>query len=224
MFKTKRDFYNLLSKHLCALTASPRFGAFFLKVYDLAFKTYYNLEKYRMPDPWLIKSDFQRKRFMTIVNFISDKKYRNCLDVGCGTGYVTNLLAPYCKKITGLDISSYAIERAKKQYPQTKIKFVSGTIRTCPLDPDYDLIILADVQKVSTWAPLKIFARIFRREVELFSLAICLVHQAADSSWGTAENIHIFSVNSASLSKKRRSPLESNKEVFLKTTSSYFRK
>ena len=50
------------------------------------------------------------------------------LELGCGTGRVTRLLAPFCSQITGIDISGAMIRRAKRatsalQKRQTNINF-----------------------------------------------------------------------------------------------------
>lgn len=38
------------------------------------------------------------------------------LDVGCGEGYVTNILKNYCRRIIGIDYSEEAINKAKQRY------------------------------------------------------------------------------------------------------------
>lgn len=168
MIQFKRSLYNLIARSLGWFSKLPCFKIFFLKIYDWAFKTYYNLEKYRKDDCWLMKSDFQQKRVKTLLNFITDKKYSHCLDIGCADGYITNLVAPYCRKITGVDISTSAIKQAQRKYQSDKIKFVAESIRTYPLGSAYDLIILGDMlycltENLPKDLFLKIIERICRR-------------------------------------------------------------
>ena len=45
-------------------------------------------------------------------------KNKTILDIGCGTGYYTNILSKIgFKHVVGVDISDVAIEKAKRQYP-----------------------------------------------------------------------------------------------------------
>ena len=140
----KRNFYNLVSALICQLIKIPFTQRFFLKVYDTAFKTYYNFEKYRQDDPWLFESDFQRKRIRAMVDFISDRHWHHCLDIGCADGYITSKFVPYCDRITGVDISDYAIEQAKKKFAHPKIQYFAESARTYEMGK-YDLVILGDV-------------------------------------------------------------------------------
>jgi ubiquinone/menaquinone biosynthesis C-methylase UbiE len=48
------------------------------------------------------------------------------LDVGCGTGYGSSLLAGSCAEVVGIDYSADAIEYALKQYSSPKCSFICG--------------------------------------------------------------------------------------------------
>lgn len=48
------------------------------------------------------------------------------LDIGCGTGYGTAMLAEKCIQVTGLDYSKDAIEYAEKKYDSPKLSFTRG--------------------------------------------------------------------------------------------------
>ncbi|MEB2291843.1 malonyl-ACP O-methyltransferase BioC [Priestia megaterium] len=65
------------------------------------------------------------------------------LEVGCGTGYLTQLL---CKKfpkaaITAVDLSSGMIELAKKKIRENRVSFICGDIEELSIEKHYDLII-----------------------------------------------------------------------------------
>jgi len=65
------------------------------------------------------------------------------LEVGCGTGYLTQLL---CKKfpkaaITAVDLSSGMIELAKKKIRENRVSFICGDIEELSIERHYDLII-----------------------------------------------------------------------------------
>lgn len=49
---------------------------------------------------------------------------KNILEIGCGTGYWTEVLARHCASVTALDINPEVIERAKlKSYPRQNVQF-----------------------------------------------------------------------------------------------------
>lgn len=61
----------------------------------------------------------------TIINCLQDKSKNNssgttnaidglAVDIGCGTGQVTNLLQPFFKKVIGVDISEAQIKKAQE--------------------------------------------------------------------------------------------------------------
>ena len=52
-------------------------------------------------------------------------KNSSVLDIGCGTGALARHLAPRCKQVAGLDLSSRMIEEAN--YP-----FIPYSLITCP--------------------------------------------------------------------------------------------
>jgi ubiquinone/menaquinone biosynthesis C-methylase UbiE len=63
------------------------------------------------------------------------------LDVGCGTGLITQVLHG---DITGLDISTWKLERAKRYIPNAK--FVEGDAENLPFkDNSFDCIISTDI-------------------------------------------------------------------------------
>ncbi|PIO15106.1 hypothetical protein AB205_0152960, partial [Aquarana catesbeiana] len=56
------------------------------------------------------------------------KPYGFAVDVGCGTGQNTRILAPYFKKVLGIDISEAQAEEAKKATVSPNV-----TYRSTPL-------------------------------------------------------------------------------------------
>lgn len=65
------------------------------------------------------------------------------LDIACGSGYGSNYLSKAgAEKIIGVDISEETIEYCKKQYPDSGIEFVQGSVEKIPLaDKSVDIIV-----------------------------------------------------------------------------------
>lgn len=48
------------------------------------------------------------------------------LEIGCEWGTTTTLIAPYCKKVVGTDISLKCIERARERHPDLHFEVLDG--------------------------------------------------------------------------------------------------
>jgi ubiquinone/menaquinone biosynthesis C-methylase UbiE len=69
-------------------------------------------------------------------------KGKKVLDIASGEGYGTNILAAFAESITGVDISSEAIETAKVKYKKTNLKFIAGSAAKIPLnDNSVDVVV-----------------------------------------------------------------------------------
>ncbi|TAL98900.1 MAG: methyltransferase domain-containing protein [Paraburkholderia sp.] len=65
------------------------------------------------------------------------------LDLACGEGYGSAIIARYGKTVTGVEISSEAIARAKKHYSDVEnLSFISGMVAGLPLnDASFDAVV-----------------------------------------------------------------------------------
>lgn len=64
------------------------------------------------------------------------------LDLGCGEGYGSSLLAEVAERVTGIDLSAEAVEHARTRYPRTNLKFQVGDCRKTGLpDHQFDLVV-----------------------------------------------------------------------------------
>lgn len=73
-------------------------------------------------------------------------KNSTILDFGCGEGrYIEEFLKINPYKIIGTDISSYAINRAKKKFPKARFYAVSGDDKLPVTSNTVDFILAADV-------------------------------------------------------------------------------
>jgi ubiquinone/menaquinone biosynthesis C-methylase UbiE len=73
---------------------------------------------------------YHRYEFASHLIDFTDK---TVLDVACGEGYGTNLMAPHSREAYGVDISEETIQSAKKTYPDEKIHFLVGNVTNIPL-------------------------------------------------------------------------------------------
>ncbi len=59
---------------------------------------------------------------------LGDPRGRQVLDVGCGVGKTDRLLAPHVGSLTGVDVSSASVERARRENPTVHYESYDGRI------------------------------------------------------------------------------------------------
>jgi trans-aconitate methyltransferase len=73
------------------------------------------------------KHDFVFKFGEDVVKLLAPQKGERILDLGCGTGYLTHLIAQAGARVTGIDNSASMIERAQAAYPDLDFRIMSAT-------------------------------------------------------------------------------------------------
>ncbi|XP_036611615.1 putative methyltransferase DDB_G0268948 [Trichosurus vulpecula] len=93
-------------------------------------------QKYRFGPP----EDLQKIIF-SYLEKKTTKPYKLAVDVGCGSGQGTKVLAPYFDKVVGIDISEAQINQAKQSPNALNISYIVGPAEKLPLeDGSVDLI------------------------------------------------------------------------------------
>jgi SAM-dependent methyltransferase len=109
------------------------------------------------PDPWSqsghdpnkMQGYYLESRRNLVLALGELPPWRAALEVGCGLGYVTNLLSVVFpdRRVDGVDVSPTAIERARVLFPA--VQFRQGDIATLTWDaPEwhaYDVVILSQI-------------------------------------------------------------------------------
>lgn len=88
---------------------------------------------YKVPDPWHMASEQEQARFIATCDIIRRElggRFDTVLEIGCGEGHQTEHLAELAGRITGLDVSPTAIERAQKRLPEAE--FLAGDLFAQP--------------------------------------------------------------------------------------------
>lgn len=76
--------------------------------------------------------------FLEALELTRDK---DVLEIGMGTGRIAAKVAPFCKRLTGIDISPKTIERAKENLKEhTNISFVCGDFNSFQFSETFDVI------------------------------------------------------------------------------------
>jgi len=73
------------------------------------------------------KHDFVFKYGENFLQVLEPKAGEHILDLGCGSGYLTNAIREEGAVVLGVDSSAEMIEKAKQTYPQTDFKVADAT-------------------------------------------------------------------------------------------------
>jgi ubiquinone/menaquinone biosynthesis C-methylase UbiE len=91
-----------------------------------------------------IHSTEQRDAWLAVLRRLTDGRPLRVLDVGCGTGFLTMLLAELGCAADGVDIAPDMLERARAKATASGItaRFFEGDAESPPVpDGDYDLVV-----------------------------------------------------------------------------------
>ena len=120
-------------------------------------------------DPWNVRGAqglIYNKVLDAVKNNIRKEKFHNILDLGCGKGSFTNRLVELGENVTGIEISSVAIDYAKNHYP--KIKFINGDMtKLAQLELGQNSFDLITVLDVLYYFPIKTIKKILQNIFDL---------------------------------------------------------
>ncbi|MBN1123468.1 MAG: class I SAM-dependent methyltransferase [Sedimentisphaerales bacterium] len=136
----------------------------FWVVYRTIFPLQYRAEKYwtdrlskygldlRGVGNWTLSSDENEKKYLEAKNYFLDfcKKERldfkgaHVLDIGCGTGFYTNILKNEgVSEYTGIDITDALFSKLQKKYPD--FTFIKADISKSFPKGSFDFVLMIDV-------------------------------------------------------------------------------
>ena len=78
-------------------------------------------------------------RYLLVRELVHGKEV---LDIACGDGYGSSMLAEVARKVTGVDICAEVVERAKNKYARDNVTFLHGSALDIPLpDASVDVVV-----------------------------------------------------------------------------------
>ncbi len=116
---------------------------------------------WRAGDPWeLPGSDYEQTRYAHHLEMLAGRRYPRVLEVGCGSGRLTALLAGIADRVIAVDVSLAAIERARQRISSISQEGVRGAIEFRVADViqsnvvdegPWDLVVLSEVIYCLGW-------------------------------------------------------------------------
>ncbi len=97
-------------------------------------------------DPWNThSSSYERLKFAQTVASLPRPNYRRGLEVGCGAGALTAMLAPRCERLFAMDCTGKALAVARSRASLANVTFLEGAAPGIwPPEPP-DLVVLSEV-------------------------------------------------------------------------------
>ncbi|MFW5983500.1 MAG: class I SAM-dependent methyltransferase [bacterium] len=90
----------------------------------------------------------RHKSILSWLNKFGLQKGHSVLEIGCGIGTVTSLLAKYLSNsghVLAVDLSKKSIKIARQRINKKNVKFIDGDILDMDIKDKYDVILLPDV-------------------------------------------------------------------------------
>ncbi|MEU4354775.1 class I SAM-dependent DNA methyltransferase [Streptomyces virginiae] len=114
-------------------------------------------------DPWgTLHKASEREKFADTASLLPAGRFGSALEIGCGVGALTRLLAPHCDALLATDCSGAAIEQARGHCAD--LDGVSLATLRVPEDlvegeADLDLVVMSEVGYYLSDADLRLAAR-----------------------------------------------------------------
>jgi SAM-dependent methyltransferase len=112
---------------------------------------------WRAGDAWSLEtSEFEQRRYEQQLALVESRQYESVLEIGCGSGMFTPLLAGVAKRVVALDIAEAAVERARKRsFPDGAgaVEYVVANVMEYDLQArsPWDLIVLSETMYCLGW-------------------------------------------------------------------------
>jgi ubiquinone/menaquinone biosynthesis C-methylase UbiE len=107
-------------------------------------KLHYETE-WNKPDPWDF-SEYDHAVYARIIAMLGERHYRRALEIGCGSGEFTRILAPHVDRVVAFDVAENAIARARVRGGWENVDFDVANVMEYRLDPGqaWDLIVFGE--------------------------------------------------------------------------------
>ena len=89
-------------------------------------------------------SDEQRQAWLDLLARLAGRAPQRVLDVGCGTGFLTLMLAELGHDVTGIDLSPQMIDRARRKAEQASLQIdfrIGDAVAIDSADETYELVV-----------------------------------------------------------------------------------
>jgi 2-polyprenyl-3-methyl-5-hydroxy-6-metoxy-1,4-benzoquinol methylase len=99
------------------------------------------------PDPWKFRtSTYEQAKYRRSLETLATRRFRSAFEVGCSIGVFTQLLAPRCDALLGIDIVEQPLQTARTTCAeQPWVRFRRMQVPDEWPDEVFDLIVMSEV-------------------------------------------------------------------------------
>lgn len=105
-------------------------------------------------DFWEIESsEYERARLARLIEILGDRRYQRAIELGCGAGALTRLLAGLADRVLAIDVSEKALTRARTQPSPAAIDWRRADAMDLDLagEGPFDLVVLVETVYYLGW-------------------------------------------------------------------------
>lgn len=113
------------------------------------------------------------------------------LDIACGTGYGTQMLADTAKKVYGIDVSKEAVDYAAKNYPHKNVHYKQGDARKIALQ-DNSVDVIVSLETIEHIPEPEVFVNEVKRVLKKDGLFIVSTPNDDEFTDGNIYHVHEF--------------------------------
>jgi SAM-dependent methyltransferase len=112
---------------------------------------------WRAGDAWSLEtSEFEQRRYAQQLALVKSRHYDLALEIGCGSGVFTQMLADVANRVVALDIADAAIERARKRsipHGAGAVEYAVANVMEYDLQArsPWDLVVLSETIYCLGW-------------------------------------------------------------------------
>lgn len=115
-------------------------------------------------DPWGFEtSAYEHRKYDATLAATGERRFEHTLEVGCSIGVLSERLAAISQRLTALDVSSVALETARKRVPEAT--FLHTEVPAGWPGGRYDLIVFSEVLYFLQPAEVEAVARLAMRDL-----------------------------------------------------------
>jgi 2-polyprenyl-3-methyl-5-hydroxy-6-metoxy-1,4-benzoquinol methylase len=110
----------------------------------------FNRDYQAKPDPWGYSTSWGTKHLRVTEKILdaarTDALFQRAFEIGCGEGYVTEVLAPRCASVLAVDVAATALDRARLRcLRRQNVQFCKWDLMRDKAPQTFDLVLLMGV-------------------------------------------------------------------------------
>ena len=158
-------------------------------------ETYFEVLYNDNSDPWQYQTRWYEKRKRDMCLAVLPKaQYHNAIELGCGNGVFSALLAPRCHALLSIDGNEQAIQLAKQRLAESAhVNIIQGVIPDAlpTAQPTFDLIIISEILYYLSPNEIDIVITWIKKNLAIGgTLLCCHWRYAIDGFVMTRETVH----------------------------------